>query len=293
MTLVSEFAPAKINLTLRVLGRRPDGYHEIESLVAFADIGDRLTLDTEASVGVETAGPFAGSIAGANLLAATLDRLARLHPQLRLGRVHLDKHLPVAAGIGGGSADVAALIRAVRKVNPDLEGGIDWGAFGLSIGADVPVCLASRAAWMGGIGERVVPLGGSLPPLVTVLVNPLQPAPADKTAQVFKMLAARPLAVSTAAVAPAASAALRSRESLLAHLRQVGNELAEAAALVVPATATVLETLRACEEVAHAAVSGGGPTCFGVVEGREAAHGVVQRIAAARPGWWVAAAVLR
>ncbi len=150
MTKFKEFAPAKINLTLRVLGRRPDGYHELESLVAFADVGDWVTLDVSKPVGVTTSGPFAGSIAGANLVEVALRRLVIEAPQLRLGSVHLEKNLPVAAGIGGGSADAAAVIRAVKRANAEQVETLDWNAFALRLGADVPVCLISRAAWMTG-----------------------------------------------------------------------------------------------------------------------------------------------
>jgi 4-diphosphocytidyl-2-C-methyl-D-erythritol kinase len=183
MTIVREFAPAKVNLTLEVLGRRADGYHELNSLVAFASVGDHVTLDTSKPVGTSVTGPFGMTIAGANLIDVTLAKLAAAEPRLQLGHVTLEKQLPIAAGIGGGSADAAAVLRAVRRVNPALVDAVDWNAIAVSLGADVPVCLASRLSWMRGLGERVLPLEAAeainLPALI---VNPLAPVPADKTA---------------------------------------------------------------------------------------------------------------
>ena len=187
--MITEVARAKVNLTLEVIGRRPDGYHELASLVAFADIGDKLTLDINRASDISISGPFAPTIAGENLIAVTLRRLLEAEPRLVLGHVHLDKQLPVAAGIGGGSADAAAVIRAVRRANPDLAASIDWTRIGAGLGADVPVCLESKTAWMTGVGEIVTPMRG-WPALQAVLVNPMVPAPVDKTAQVFRRFGA-------------------------------------------------------------------------------------------------------
>ena len=125
--MIQERARAKVNLTLRVLGRRPDGYHEIDSLIAFADDAfDLVTLDPGKPVGVSLSGPFATRIPGENIAATALRRLAEAEPRLQLGAVHIEKRLPVAAGIGGGSANAAAVMRAVASANPDLVGNIDW-----------------------------------------------------------------------------------------------------------------------------------------------------------------------
>ena len=170
MTVITESARAKVNLTLEIVGRRPDGYHELKSLVAFADLADRLILDSDAGPAVTVSGPFAGEIAGENLLAATLRLIAAREPRLRLGAVHLEKAIPVAAGLGGGSADAAALLRAVRLANPEYAAAVDWPGLAARLGADVPVCLESRAAWVFGKGEDVVPLAAQLPTLHAVLV---------------------------------------------------------------------------------------------------------------------------
>jgi 4-diphosphocytidyl-2-C-methyl-D-erythritol kinase len=291
MSVHRQLAAAKLNLTLAVLGRRADGYHELESLVAFADIGDEVTLDTTLPVEVATSGPFAASIAGANLIAVTLQRIAQIAPQVRLGRVTLVKRLPVAAGIGGGSADAAAVIRAARAANPQLAAEIDWPALALSLGADVPVCLASTASWMRGVGERVEPIEGGLPPLDVVIVNPRVAVPADKTAAVFRRLGARALSKS----GPECSVVgrLGTREEVLAVMRAVGNDLTEAARAVVPAVGEVLARLGDLDGVVYTALSGGGPTCFGVLGSRAEAEAAARAILSAEPGWWAVAATLR
>lgn len=291
MSIHRQFAAAKLNLTLAVLGRRSDGYHELESLVAFADVGDEVTLDTDHAAEVTTSGPFAASIAGANLVAVALQRVAQAAPGARLGRVMLDKRLPVAAGIGGGSADAAAVLRAVDAANPELAGAIDWPAVALGLGADVPVCLASTAAWMRGIGERVEPIEGGMPPLDVVIVNPRVAVPADKTAAVFRRLGAPALAAAVPRVQSIAR--LRTRADVLGVMRRVGNDLTEAAQAVVPAIDAVLACIRGVPGVAYAGVSGGGPTCFGVLESRAGAEAAANAIQAMEPGWWVIAATVR
>ena len=287
MTVFKEFAPAKINLTLKVLGKRPDGYHELESLVAFADVGDWATLDISKPIGVTMSGPFAGSIAGANLVEVVLRRLEIEAPQLQLGAVHLEKNLPVAAGIGGGSADAAALIRAVQRANPQHVANVDWQSVARSIGADVPVCLESRAAWMTGIGDTVRALSG-LPRLSAVLVNPLQAMPPDKTARVFRGLGAAPLDAhqsQSQLTEPFANAA-----ELLAFMKERGNGLQASACQVAPVIADILGALGGTKGCAWAAVSGGGPTCFGIfVSGQKDSADAIQR---AHPGWWVGAVTL-
>src|SRR5262249_3199056 len=153
--VIREIARAKINLTLRVLARRADGYHDLESLVAFADVGDIVTLRPGSECHVTTSGAFAPGIEAPNILDKALALLRAADPALRLGAVTLQKCLPVAAGIGGGSADAAALLRAARRANPEREAAVDWHGVAARLGADVPVCLGSVAAIMAGIGDRV------------------------------------------------------------------------------------------------------------------------------------------
>lgn len=283
MTPITEIACAKVNLTLEVLGRRADGYHEIASLVAFADFGDLITLDVARPVGVTAVGPFAPTLAGENLIAVTLRRLAEVDCRLQLGHVHLDKRLPVAAGIGGGSADAAAVLRAVRTANPQYAAEIDWFGIAASLGADVPVCLAKATTWMTGIGETLSPVRG-WPQLAAVLVNPLTPAPADKTAQVFRRLGATALPEGFDRPVPPASGV-----DPIAFMASRGNTLETAAIAVMPVAADVKAALLATPGCRYAAVSGGGPTCFGLFDDADRAATVLKD---RHPHWWVRAVVL-
>lgn len=289
MTPIRETAPAKINLTLEVAGRRSDALHLIESLVAFADVGDAVTLDTDGAPGVRVTGPAASALAGPNVLSQALSLIAERAPQLALGSVHLEKRLPVAAGIGGGSADAGALLRAVRRANGEASVGVDWHGFARALGADVPVCLEARPLWVTGIGESLAEIADGLPPLSAVLVNPMVAVPADKTARVFRALAAQPVRADYAA--PAAPR-FEDRAALLAFMRARGNALAGAAETVVPETAAVHAALAALPDVEYVAVSGAGPTCFGIFPSREAAEAARGRLAAAHPDWWAVAVTL-
>lgn len=289
MTSFREFAPAKINLTLEVAGRRAGGFHELRSLVAFADVGDTLTLDPAAAPGVTVSGPFAAHLVGANILDGALSLLQDRAPRLRVGAVHLEKSLPVAAGLGGGSADAGALLRAVRRANRDAAGGIDWHAIARELGADVPACLEARALWMTGVGHTLSEIAGGIPALDVVLVNPMAAVPADKTAQVFRALDAPLLADGYAAPPPPAFA---EREALIAYVRATGNHLAPAGEAVVPEAGAVLEALASAPGVAHVALSGAGPTAFGIFPDAATAAAARKQLAAAHAGWWIAAAKL-
>ena len=168
-----EKAAAKINLTLRVLGRRPDGYHEIESLVAFADLADTLTLQPGGDVALDIAGPFAAACGPAadNLVLKALVALRERVGGLKAGRFSLKKNIPVAAGLGGGSADAAAALRLLARANGLGASDPRLAAAALVVGADVPVCLDSQARIMRGVGDELsAPL--DLPPLAALLVNP-------------------------------------------------------------------------------------------------------------------------
>jgi 4-diphosphocytidyl-2-C-methyl-D-erythritol kinase len=284
VTPIREIARAKVNLTLRVLGRRPDGYHEIESLVAFADAGDRLTLTPRPHCRVRISGPFARDIVGENLLARTLDLLAGLDAGLMLGTVELEKNLPVAAGLGGGSADAAALLRAVRRANPDRADAVAWQEVAARLGADVPVCLAGVPAIMRGIGEKVEPLGSppALPAMPAVLVNPGEPL---ATPGVFRALAASALGADDRA--PLAMSAPLDADRLVALMRERGNDLEQPATALLHAIADIKAALSSQAGCLVAAMSGSGPTCFGIFSDAAAAARAAATLAHYDPGWWV------
>ncbi len=183
---VEELARAKINLDLQVTGRRADGYHELDSLTAFAAFGDRLILQQHDRLELEVIGPFAGPLAAEpdNLVLRAARRLASRAGREATVRITLDKRLPVAAGLGGGSADAAAVLRGLNRLWRLGMAPADLAAIAVDLGADVPVCLAGRAARMRGIGDRLEPWD-ELPPLAVLLVNPDLPL---STAAVFGAL---------------------------------------------------------------------------------------------------------
>jgi 4-diphosphocytidyl-2-C-methyl-D-erythritol kinase len=281
-----EIARAKLNLALKVLGRRPDGYHEIESLVAFAQIGDRVALTPGRECHVATSGPFAGDIDGPNLLDKALGLLREHDPKLRLGSVLLEKTLPVAAGLGGGSADAAALLRAVRRANPERAGAVAWHALAARLGADVPVCLAGAPALISGIGDKVEPLGPAhrLPPMAVVLVNPRLPLP---TARVYRALAAGPTSVAGQPSALARS--FSDLADLVDAVRLHGNDLERPAVALLPAIADLKAALAAQPSCRIAAMSGSGPTCYGIFADAAAAANAAGALTRAYPRWWVVA----
>ncbi len=281
-----EIARAKINLTLRVLGRRADGYHEIESLVAFAEVGDRVALTPGPECRVTASGPFARDIDGPNLLETALALLRERDATLQLGAVLLEKILPVAAGLGGGSADAAALLRAVQRANPERAGALPWQELAARLGADVPVCLAGIPALISGIGDKVEPLGAAhrLPPMAAVLVNPRLPL---STAQVYRALAAGPAPASRQPLAPPGP--FSDLASLVDVIRRRGNDLERPATALLPAVADIKVELAAQPGCRIAAMSGSGPTCFGIFVDEEAAAQAAAALAAMHPRWWVVA----
>lgn len=286
--VIREIAPAKVNLSLRVLGRRSDGYHEIESLIAFAwSVADDVLFTPGEDIVIATEGRFADQLTGENIIEGVFKAIAEVAPSVRLGSVRVIKNLPVSAGIGGGSADAAAVIRAVRAANSDEAQRVDWPALAARLGADVPVCVSSRACHVQGIGDVIIPLR-DLPRLAVVLVNALQAMPEDKTAQVFRRLSAPALDEGQRRAVPSSFA---SADELVAHMSEAGNDLTPAAQSIAPEIKDVIQVLKAtgCR---YAALSGAGPTCFGVYDDMSAARHAAAAIAGQQPGWWVAASEL-
>jgi 4-diphosphocytidyl-2-C-methyl-D-erythritol kinase len=288
---VTQIARAKVNLTLKVLGRRADGYHALESLVTFAAIGDRLTFDPGLlGPRLVVRGPFAEGIAGPNLLDGALELLSQSGLGLGDGSITLEKNLPVAAGLGGGSADAGALLRLARAAHIERAEDPLWRELARRLGADVPVCFADRPALMGGIGDelQLLTTASSPPlPLPAVLANPGVPL---ATARVFAALQAPPL---TAARAPrAALAPIGSFAALCDHIGAVGNDLEPPAMALEPVIGAVKAALRACPGCRTAAMSGSGPTCFGIFTSEVQAMAAAVAMRSSEPRWWVVATLL-
>jgi len=280
----AEKAPAKINLTLRVLGRRADGYHDIESLVAFAGVSDALTFTPGGDLALTVGGPTAaaaGDVAD-NLVLKAAHALAERVAGLRLGRFTLSKRLPVAAGLGGGSADAAAALRLLARANALAPDDPRLMQAARATGADVPVCLDPHTRLMRGIGDILSdPL--DLPRLFALLVNP---GVAVATADVFAALAAPPAGQTAPAAKPLGPAAL------LAEIASGRNDLEAPAIELEPAIADVLAVLRKLPGCRLARMSGSGPTCFGLFDSSRAASAAARTLRIGYPAWWVRATVL-
>ena len=283
-------ARAKVNLTLHVLGRRTDGYHSLDSVVAFADIGDTVRLLTGKQQGVFVYGPFATAVLGENLVATAVSKALHLAPGLEVGSFAIDKVLPVAAGIGGGSADAAAALKLLRRINRPVSDGIDWMALAARIGSDVPVCFLNRACRMSGRGEHLDPLE-AFPHLPAVLVNPCVRVPPDKTRQVFERLAAPAIG----GARPDSPPEITGRFDAAGWMKVIAagrNDLEAPATAVVPAIADVLAAIRAHPATQLARLSGAGPTCFGLARSIAEAEALASDLAKDNPAWWVRATVL-
>ncbi|MDJ0512066.1 MAG: 4-(cytidine 5'-diphospho)-2-C-methyl-D-erythritol kinase [Methyloceanibacter sp.] len=299
-----DIAWAKLNLTLEVLGRRDDGFHELRSLVAFAGVGDTLSLAVEQPRGLKLVsdrgyaadrpepftldieGPFATSLGGTNLILEAAQAAQRRFPALVPGRFRLVKTLPVAAGLGGGSADAAAALRLLIRSSKGAVSAEGIAALAPELGSDVAVCLQSVPAMMTGRGEVVAPVTG-FPQCGVVLANPgLELA----TGPVYGALGAEPL---EGEPEPEPSPDFRGEfEALMAYASTRNNDLEPAALTLVPEIGTVLEKLRALEGVRLVRLSGSGATCFAVfATPREALRAAIL-LAEQEPDWWITAGTL-
>ena len=276
-------APAKLNLFLHVGDKRPDGYHALQSLVAFADVGDVLEIAPSSELSLTIAGPFAAQIprGATNLVLKAARTLAERYAHAPLGAsIALEKNLPVAAGLGGGSADAAAVLRALNRLWSLHRSEDELVDLAQDLGSDVPACVLSRPCWMEGRGEHVSATS-PLPPLHLVLINP---GVLLRTAGVFASLNAR---TGTSAMEPPGR--IETLWDLVAYLEDSGNDLESPATHLQPDIDHVLEALHHEPGCVFALMSGSGATCFGLFNDREYAEGAAGRIAQDHPHWWVKA----
>jgi 4-diphosphocytidyl-2-C-methyl-D-erythritol kinase len=284
---------AKVNLTLRVVGRRVDGYHDLESVVAFADCADRLSLLPGPQLGLKATGPLAEACGELddNLVLRAARLLGERVPGLKTGAFTLTKTLPVAAGIGGGSADAAAALRLLARANGLATDDARLFEVAQLTGADVPVCVASRACVMTGVGDSLLPL--ALPKLPCVLVNPRV---AVATKDVFTALGLRSgellvgfADVLQAIVWPEAGASL---EEWVEAFAASSNDLEAPAMRIQPVIGEVISALNATDGAWLARMSGSGATCFAIYENTAEAGRAAEKIRRDRPEWWVHAGTL-
>ena len=270
-----EAARAKLNLDLLLTGKRANGYHELDSLVVFAEVADRLTLRPAARLAVDCVGPFAADLppGDGNIVRRAVQRLAAALGTAPGVAVTLDKRLPVASGIGGGSADAAAALRGLARlwgITPDAPVLAETA---LALGSDVLACLHGRTARMRGIGEQIEFLPPT-PPLDLVLLNPGIPL---GTPEVFARVRPEQFATRLGLVPERLDAAW------LAGSR---NDLELPARRLLPEIGAVLAALAATPGCRLARMSGSGPTCFGLFDDAAAAQSAASTLAATHPGWW-------
>src|SRR6478672_4906922 len=287
MTALRDTARAKLNLTLEVLGRRSDGYHEVRSLVAFAELGDGLELELGQTLALVVEGPFAGALAGDNLITAAAEAAKAEAPCITLGRFRLVKTLPVAAGLGGGSADAAAALRLLARANPQALSPSAVAGIAARLGSDVTACLRSLPALMTGRGEKVTDIRG-MPACAVLLVNPGIPLP---TANVYGALDAAPLYAGTEAFAAVPDFG-GSFERLIGYAAPRGNTLEAAALRLAPVIGEVLAVLKRLDGARLVQLAGSGPTCFALFATEDAAKSAAASFLAVHPAWWVAATTL-
>jgi 4-diphosphocytidyl-2-C-methyl-D-erythritol kinase len=273
---IVEIACAKVNLALHVLGRRADGYHELDSIVAFADFGDRLALEVSDKTSLIVTGPFARDVpTSADNLVLRAHALLSAHIDCPHVAFSLEKNLPVASGIGGGSADAAATLRGLLRLTGETVAPSLLNDIALQLGADVPVCLRGKAVRMQGIGETLTPLAKT-PDGAIVLVNPLLPC---ATSAVFKSLALANGQSFRSALDPADPSLWR-------------NDMTDAAIAVVPEIANVLNVMTTLSGLNAVRMSGSGATCFGLTSNAASAARVAAQLQHQHPDWWIVSAAL-
>jgi 4-diphosphocytidyl-2-C-methyl-D-erythritol kinase len=287
----AERAPAKINLTLHIVGRRPDGYHDLESLVVFAKLGDTLSFTPGRALALAVRGPTAqasGAI-GDNLVLKAARVLAARVDDLKLGSFELAKRLPVAAGLGGGSADAAAALRLLARANRLVADDLRLLDAARATGADVPVCLDPRPRVMRGIGD-VLSHPIELPPLPAVLVNPRVAVPTKDVFAAFHRRPREPLSQQSAAAFDAGAARSRLKiGEVIETLATCRNDLEAPAIVIAPVISNVLDGLRALRGCRLARMSGSGATCFGLFDTAQAAAAAARALHAKHPKWWIRA----
>lgn len=281
------FAPAKVNLTLKVARPRADGMHPLQSVVAFADVGDFVEAKAADSLSLTVTGDFAEQIGRGddNLVLRAAQALALKAGRAPNAALALEKNLPVASGIGGGSADAAATLRALNDLWGLKLSNTQLAEVGVTLGADVPVFFTGAVgAYMTGIGEICAPL--DLPVLAALLINPLKPLPTPDVYRAFDdMKLGSPLITDTAP-------RWEDEDEAIAEMRMLGNDLEPAARALMPEIGELLSELAGSDHVRHAALTGSGATVFAITHDWDAAETLADEVILRHPGWWVAEAML-
>lgn len=271
-------APAKVNLSLHITGKRADGYHMLDSLVVFTDFGDVVEIHPDERLTLKISGPFAGNLSAHDNLVLKAARLLVQYAGKPLGaRITLHKQIPVGAGLGGGSADAAAALRGLRDVWDIELDDTALAQMALALGSDLPVCLQAQPSWVSSIGEHIEPIRLETDMWI-VLVNPGIPLP---TAQVYKSY-----------VPPHRQAAthtkrIGSQRELVDLVTPLHNDLQPAAFSLLPEIKNVLAMIAHTPNCLLVRMSGSGATCYGLYESEISARQAADAIKTAQPAWWI------
>jgi 4-diphosphocytidyl-2-C-methyl-D-erythritol kinase len=284
---LQRLAPAKVNLFLHVGPLRADGYHPVCSLATFADVGDVVRLSSADAMAFSVEGAFAGALAGEpdNLVTRARDLALAAYPAAAPFRLTLEKRLPIAAGLGGGSSDAAATLRLIGEALR-IEETESFAAIARQLGADALMCLEAQPVLAEGRGDDLS-APPAFPHLPAVLVNPLQPSPTGAVYRGYDEAGAP-----GNAEAPAWPADLGGIEAVAAFLAGCRNDLEAPAIALQPAIAEVLDALRGRPPTLLARMSGSGASCFAICAGSAERDDLAAAMAAAHPGWWVQPCVL-
>ncbi|SFT65371.1 4-diphosphocytidyl-2-C-methyl-D-erythritol kinase [Pseudovibrio denitrificans] len=281
---VEELARAKVNLALHITGQREDGYHLLDSLVVFPKVGDRITVEAAPDLSLQITGDFAEKIQGDpsdNLVYKAAQLLAEHVPNASSTRIELEKSLPVAAGIGGGSADAAATLRALAKLWGTSPAPTDLARLSLSLGADVPMCLEEKPARIRGIGEIIEPVT-DFPSGAIVLVNPMIEI---STPTIFRALEKK-----DNAPLPEMPEEFESMKALASWLKSCRNDLQKPAISQASEISEVLDLLASQPDTLLARMSGSGATCFALCETLKDAQSIATHLQDLHSDWWIRAA---
>lgn len=279
-------ASAKINLFLHITGKREDGYHLLQSLMVFVDIGDILSFAPHDSLFIDVEGRFSGELTNPhdNLIYKAARALAEEYKTQARGKILLNKKLPVASGMGGGSADAAATLKGLARLWGLPEEPDRLRRVAERLGADVPACLGKKSVWAEGIGEKMTPLPG-MPDMYFVLVNPLVETP---TAAVFQKFRER----GRYSTAIQFTGRRKTRAEWIADLKMYRNDLTDAAAQISPEIIPVLQAIEQTSGCSFSRLSGSGATCYGVYDNQNSAAAAVNKLRQEHPDWWIVASNL-
>jgi len=277
-------APAKINLFLHITGKREDGYHLLQSLMIFVDVGDELHFSPHDGMFIDVEGPFSTELQDPhkNLVYKAAQALAEEYKIKPAASIRLKKNLPVASGMGGGSTDAATALIGLVKLWALPEETARLQKIAQKLGADVPACLMRKPVWAEGIGEKMTRLP-DMPGMHFVLLNPLTPTPTPDVFRQFRSKFSPPLQF---------TGRRKTMHEWIADLKMYRNDMTDAAMQVSPAIKPALQALADTPNCHFARLSGSGATCFGVYDHREAATAAVNKLRMQFPNWWISQANL-